>query len=53
MTLQRDGREMNEKSGKKLIRVNRRLTDEQRARHAAIRAAAKRDFPPKNQAKAL
>src|SRR5947207_804815 len=27
--------------------VNRRLTDEERARHAQIRAAAMRDIPPK------
>jgi DNA-binding XRE family transcriptional regulator len=31
---------------KKLIHVNRRLSDEQRARHARIREAAMRDFPP-------
>src|SRR5216684_172954 len=30
-----------------LKHVNRRLTDEERARHAQIRAAAMRDFPPK------
>ncbi len=27
--------------------INRRLTDEERARHAQIRAAAMQDFPPK------
>jgi DNA-binding XRE family transcriptional regulator len=32
---------------KKLKHVNRRLTDEERARHARIRAAAVQDFPPK------
>ena len=32
---------------KKLIHVNRRLTDEERARHAQIRAAALREIPPK------
>jgi hypothetical protein len=32
---------------KKLVRIERRLTDEERNRHAQIRAAAKRDFPPK------
>lgn len=34
-------------SEKKLKHVNRRLTEEERARHAQIRAAAVRDFPPK------
>ena len=34
-------------SDKKLKHVNRRLTDEERARHARIRAAAIQDFPPK------
>ena len=32
---------------KKLKHVNRRLTDEQRARHARIREAAMKDIPPK------
>jgi hypothetical protein len=32
---------------KKLQHLNRRLTDEERARLAKIRAAAQRDFPPK------
>ena len=32
---------------KKLQRVNRRLTDEQRARHSLVREATIRDFPPK------
>lgn len=32
---------------KKLKHVNRPLTDEERARHAQIRAAALRDIPPK------
>jgi DNA-binding XRE family transcriptional regulator len=31
----------------KLIHVNRRLTEEERASHAEIRAAAMKDFPPK------
>ena len=30
--------------------VNRRLTDEERARHARIREAAMKDFPPKPEA---
>jgi DNA-binding XRE family transcriptional regulator len=34
-------------SDKKLKHVNRRLTDEERARHARIRDAALQDFPPK------
>jgi DNA-binding XRE family transcriptional regulator len=34
-------------SGKSLKHVNRRLTEEERARHAQIRAAALQDFPPK------
>jgi DNA-binding XRE family transcriptional regulator len=34
-------------SEKSLKHINRRLTDEERARHAQIRAAAFRDFPPK------
>jgi DNA-binding XRE family transcriptional regulator len=34
-------------SQKPLKHVNRRLTDEERARHAQIRAAAMEDFPPK------
>jgi DNA-binding XRE family transcriptional regulator len=32
---------------KKLQRVERPLTDEERARHAKVRAAALHDFPPK------
>ena len=32
---------------KKLKHVNRRLTDDERARHGRIRAAAMQDFPPK------
>ncbi len=32
---------------KKLRHVNRRLSDEERARHARIRATAIKDFPPK------
>src|SRR6266849_3730281 len=32
---------------KQLKHVNRRLTDEERARHAQIRAAAMQDIPPK------
>lgn len=32
---------------KELTHVNRRLTDEERARHAKIREAAIQDFPPK------
>jgi len=31
----------------KLVHVNRRLTDEERARHAQIRKAAMKDIPPK------
>ena len=31
----------------KIIHVNRQLTDEKRARHAEIRAAAVKDIPPK------
>ena len=34
-------------SDKKLKLVNRQLTDEERARHARIRAGAIQDFPPK------
>jgi len=34
-------------SDKHLKHVNRRLTDEERARHAQIRAAAMQDIPPK------
>lgn len=34
-------------SDKKLVRVNRRLTEEERGRHAAIREAVKQEFPPK------
>lgn len=33
---------------KKLERIERRLTDEERKRHAQIRAAAEREFPPKS-----
>jgi len=32
---------------KKFQHIQRRLTDEERQRHAQIRAAAERDFPPK------
>ena len=32
---------------KKLKHVNRRLTEEERARHARIREAARKDIPPK------
>lgn len=39
---------MNEK---RLKHINRRLTEEERARHAAIRAAALEDFPPKGTAR--
>lgn len=35
---------------KKLQHVNRRLTEEERARDARIRAAALKDFPPKADA---
>src|SRR5437870_10392348 len=34
-------------SGKRLKHISRRLTDEERARHAQIRRAAMQDFPPK------
>jgi DNA-binding XRE family transcriptional regulator len=34
-------------SRKPLQHINRRLTEEERARHAEIRAAAMRDIPPK------
>jgi DNA-binding XRE family transcriptional regulator len=34
-------------SKKQLKHVNRRLTDEERGRHAPIRAAAMQDIPPK------
>jgi DNA-binding XRE family transcriptional regulator len=34
-------------SQKRLKHVNRRLTDEERARHAQIRASAMQDIPPK------
>ncbi len=37
---------------KKLESVERRLTDEERKRHAQIRAAAERDFPPKSTRRA-
>jgi len=33
---------------KKLQHINRRLTDNERARHAQIREAAMRDIPPKS-----
>ncbi len=36
-----------EMAKKKLQHVNRRLTDEERARHAGIRDAALNDIPPK------
>ncbi|MGH7134279.1 MAG: helix-turn-helix domain-containing protein [Pirellulales bacterium] len=36
-------------AAKKLTHINRQLTDEERARHAAIRDAAVQDFPPKQQ----
>ena len=32
---------------KKLKHLNQRMTDEERARHARIRVAAKKDFPPR------
>lgn len=35
---------------KKLQHINRRLTDEERARHARIRVAVMKDFPPKKGA---
>jgi DNA-binding XRE family transcriptional regulator len=35
---------------KRLKHVDRKLTDEERMRHAEIRAAAVRDFPPKEDA---
>ncbi|MBW3598559.1 MAG: helix-turn-helix domain-containing protein [Planctomycetes bacterium] len=34
-----------------LQHINRRLTEEERRRHAEIRAAAEKDFPPKRTAK--
>jgi DNA-binding XRE family transcriptional regulator len=34
-------------AGKKLKRIERRLTDEERARHKQIREAAELDIPPK------
>lgn len=37
-------------SEKHLKHVNRRLTDDERTRHAAIRKAAMEDFPPKEGA---
>jgi ribosome-binding protein aMBF1 (putative translation factor) len=37
-------------SEKRLKHINRRLTDEERARHAQIRAAAIHDIPPKASA---
>ena len=37
-------------SEKHLKHINRRLTDEERARHAQIRAEAIRDIPPKKSA---
>jgi DNA-binding XRE family transcriptional regulator len=36
-------------SAKRLKHVDRRLTDEERARHAAIREAAVQDIPPKSE----
>lgn len=38
---------------KKLQHINRRLTDEQRARLAKIREGAERDFPPANAVRRL
>jgi ribosome-binding protein aMBF1 (putative translation factor) len=38
--------------GKKLQRVERRLTDEERRRHAQIRAGAAQDFPSKSPRRA-
>lgn len=38
-------------SEKKPIRINRPLTEEERSRHAAIREAALRDFPPSKEAR--
>jgi hypothetical protein len=35
---------------KKLTHINRRLTEEERSRHAMIREAAMKDFPPKHAA---
>jgi hypothetical protein len=35
---------------RKLQHVNRQLTDEERARHARVRQAAVKDFPPKRGA---
>jgi ribosome-binding protein aMBF1 (putative translation factor) len=37
-------------AAKKLSHINRPLTDEERARHVAIREAAIQDFPPKREA---
>jgi ribosome-binding protein aMBF1 (putative translation factor) len=34
---------------KKVTRIERRLTDEERQRLATVRAAAERDFPPKQR----
>ena len=39
-------------SGQKPTHINRPLTEEERARHAQIRAAAAKDFPPKAGASA-
>lgn len=39
-------------TAKKLNHVERRLTDDERARHSEIRAAAINDFPPKQVAQA-
>ena len=38
-------------SEKKPVHINRQLTEEERARHAVIREAALRDFPPANEAR--
>jgi hypothetical protein len=38
-------------TAKKLNHVERRLTEEERTRHAAIHAAANEDFPPKEGAR--
>jgi DNA-binding XRE family transcriptional regulator len=40
-------------SRKPLQHINRRLTEEERARHAQIRAAAVRDIPPKSGARRI
>ncbi len=36
-------------SNKRLKHVNRQLTEDERERHAKIRAAAEHDFPPKRE----